>query len=278
MDDEKYKKLSFKDFMVVDYLPGTGEYISYQAHKRHSHQGAGTDAEYASYQPEGDQLDEALSNAQRLKVSQRMKRLSKKMAVARQRSMKKAPSSEQIKKRANKQARNLMKMKMTKGVPSSELSMGQRAELEKKMAKKKGAIDKLARKLQFKIRKDDQERRKKSRMTEDADGGMDRQQRIKTGQRMKRLSKRIQIAKKKAMKRAPTSDVIDKRARRQARNQLSKQLGGGKSKSDMAIGKRKEVEKKVKKQSQRLDSLTKRLRPQVRKQDRDRRASANKAD
>ena len=120
-------------------------------------------------------------------------------------------------------------------------------------------------------------RLKNGAMHEDADGGMDRTARIKAGQRMKRLSKRIQVAKKKSMKRAPTGDVVDKRARKQARNQLTKKLSGGKSKADMSFSKRKEVEKKVNKQSQRLDSLTKKMKPQVRKIDRDRRSSANKA-
>ena len=265
--DDKFKNLSFRDFTAVDYAQMNDELIAYRR-KRLKNGGMHEDAD----------VDEALSNAQRMKVSQRMKRMSKKMAVARQRSMKKAPSTEQIKNRANKQARNLVKMKMTKGVPPSELSLSQRNDLEKKMEKKKGAVAKLARKLQVKIKKDDQERRKKKKMNEDADGGMDRSARIKAGQRMKRLSKRIQVAKKRSMKRAPTGDVVDKRARKQARSQLTKKLSGGKSKADMSFSKRKEVEKKVNKQSQRLDSLTKKMKPQVRKMDRDRRASTNKAD
>lgn len=276
MDDDKFKKLSFKDFMVVDYLPGTGEYISYQARKRHTHQGAGSDAEYASYQPEGDQLDEALSNSQRLKVSQRMKRLSKKMAVARQRAMKKSPSAEQVKNRANKQARNLIKMKMTKGVPPSELSLSQRADLEKKMEKKKGAVAKLSRKLEKDIRQKARERIKNrnEEVTED----MDAQQQRKASQRMKRLAPRIKVAKKKALKRAATSDVIDKRAQRQARAELGKKFSGGQSKADQSFAKRRQVSKKLATQKDRITALAKRKRVDVRKMDRERRASANKAD
>ena len=33
--DDKLKRMSFKDFTVVDYMPGEGEYINYQAQKRH---------------------------------------------------------------------------------------------------------------------------------------------------------------------------------------------------------------------------------------------------
>ena len=107
---------------------------------------------------------------------------------------------------------------------------------------------------------------------------LDQQQRRKAGQRMKRLSKRIQMAKKRTLKRAASTDQIDARARRQARNQMTRKMAGGKNKSDLSIGKRKDVEKRINKQSNRLDALTRKMRPQVRKMDRDRRASANKAD
>jgi hypothetical protein len=157
--DDKFKKLSFKDFTVVDYLPGTGEYINYQAHKRHSHQGAGTDAEYASYQPEGDQLDEVMSRQARLKASQRMKRMSKRIQMAKKRALKRAPTMDVIKKRAQKQARDQMYQKWTKGVPKSDLSIGRRAELEKRLKKAKPKVDRLAKKLVPAIRTQDRERR-----------------------------------------------------------------------------------------------------------------------
>lgn len=157
--DDKFKKLDFKDFMVVDYLPGTGDYISYQAHKRHSHQGAGTDAEYASYQPEGDQLDEVMSRQARLKASQRMKRMSKRIQMAKKRALKRAPTMDVIQKRAQKQARDTMYKKWSKGVPKSELSIGRRAELEKRLKKAKPKVDRLAKKLVPTIRTQDRERR-----------------------------------------------------------------------------------------------------------------------
>ena len=107
---------------------------------------------------------------------------------------------------------------------------------------------------------------------------MDVGQRRKAGQRMKRMANRIKIAKKKSMKRTPTGDVVDKRARKQARAELGKKLSGGKSTSDLSVAQRRQVGKKVNKQQGRLDSLTKRKRPEVRKMHRDRMSSANKAD
>ena len=157
--DDKFKKLSFKDFVVVDYLPGRGEYVNYQAHKRHKHQGAGTDAEYASYQPEGDQLDEVMSRTARLKASQRMKRMSKRIQVAKKRAMKRAPSMDVIQNRARKQAKNQMISKWTRGADKSELSMGRKSELEKRLKKAKPKVDRMATRLIPQIRRQDRERR-----------------------------------------------------------------------------------------------------------------------
>ena len=157
--DDKFKKLSFKDFMVVDYLPGTGEYINYQAHKRHSHQGAGTDAEYASYQPEGDQLDEVMSRSARIKASQRMKRMSKRILIAKKRALKRAPTTDVLQKRAKKQARDQMYKKWTRGTPKGDLSISRRAELEKRLKKAGPRVDRMAKRLVPQIRKQDRERR-----------------------------------------------------------------------------------------------------------------------
>ncbi len=107
---------------------------------------------------------------------------------------------------------------------------------------------------------------------------MDAQQQRKAGQRMKRLAPRIQVAKKKAMKKAASGDAIDKRARQQARAELGKKFSGGKSKSDQSFAQRRQVNKKLSNQKDRIDALAKRKRTQVRTMDRERRASANKAD
>jgi hypothetical protein len=110
------------------------------------------------------------------------------------------------------------------------------------------------------------------------DEDMDAQQQRKSSQRMKRLAPRIQVAKKKAMKKAASSDVIDKRARQQARAELGKKFSGGKSKSNQSLAQRRQVNKKLSNQKDRIDALAKRKRTQVRTMDRERRASANKAD
>jgi hypothetical protein len=106
-----------------------------------------------------EQVDEAMDRTARMKASQRMKRMSKRIQKAKERALKRAPSTDVVKSRAQRQARNQMMAKFTKGVPKSELSMARRAELEKKLNKQKAKVDKMAKKLIPSIRKQDRERR-----------------------------------------------------------------------------------------------------------------------
>ena len=95
---------------------------------------------------------------------------------------------------------------------------------------------------------------------------------------MKRMSKRIQVAKKRAMKRAPTMDVLQKRAQKTARTQMIKKWSRGQDKSDMSPGRRGEMEKRLKKSKGKIDRMAKRLVPQLRKVDRERRSSTGQTD
>ena len=155
--DDRLKKLGFKDFITVDYTMTGDEYLAYQAHKRRrGHYDTWGD----DYTPEnGEQLDEVMSRQARMKASQRMKRMSKRIQMAKQRALKRAPTMDTIQKRAQKQARDTMYKKWTKGVPKSELSIGRRAELEKRLKKAKPKVDRLAKKLIPQIRTQDRERR-----------------------------------------------------------------------------------------------------------------------
>jgi len=157
------KNLSFKDFVVVDYLPGMGQYINYQAHKRHkdTHSVGG---------PMGESVDvetEALSHSQRIKMGQRMKRMAKRIAIARKRALKRTPTADVVKKRATKSARKMMLKKMTKGMDKGELSFARRADLEKRLDRMGPRIQRIAKKLAPEIRKRDRDR-KSNKKTEPA--------------------------------------------------------------------------------------------------------------
>ena len=101
-------------------------------------------------------------------------------------------------------------------------------------------------------------------------------QRRKASQRMKRMSKRIQVAKKRALKRAPTADVLQKRAQKQAKSQMIKKWSRGMDKSEMSPARKAEMEKKLKKAKPRIDRMAKKMVPQLRKLDRERRSGAGK--
>ena len=160
--DDNFKKLSFKDFVTVDYTKTGDEYLAYQAQKRHrgvlGDDYTPEDGEKL-YEGEETEIDEVMSRQARLKAGQRKKRMSKRIQMAKKRALKRAPTMDVIKKRAQKQARDQMYQKWTKGVPKSDLSIGRRAELEKRLKKAKPKVDRLAKKLVPTIRTQDRERR-----------------------------------------------------------------------------------------------------------------------
>ena len=113
---------------------------------------------------------------------------------------------------------------------------------------------------------------------DDLDEVLSRAQRIKAGQRMKRMSKRIAMAKKRAMKRAPTMDVLKKRANKQARNQMIKKWTRGQDRGEISMARRAELEKRLKKAKSKIDRNALRMLPQLRKLDRERRSGKKKED
>ena len=151
------KTLTFADFMVVDYTPGMGDYISYQAQKRkRGHYDTFGD----SYEPEGEELNEALSHAQRLKAAIRMRKMSKRIAIARKRALRRTPTTQQFKKRAERQARRTMFKKLSKGVAKTDMPLAQRQALEKRLKKMGPRLKRLATKLLPKVRQTDRDRKK----------------------------------------------------------------------------------------------------------------------
>jgi hypothetical protein len=152
------RSLSFKDFMVVDNTPGMGEYISYQAQKRRR---GHYDTFGDSYEPEGEELNEALTHAQRIKASMRMKKMSKRIKVARDRAMRRTPTMDVIKKRAQRQARTTMFKKITRGMEKGDVSYAKRADIEKRLKRMAPRLKRMATKLIPQVRKADRDRKNK---------------------------------------------------------------------------------------------------------------------
>jgi hypothetical protein len=108
-----------------------------------------------------DELNEKpLDPQQRRKRAIQMKRLAPKIAIKRKIALRKKASGDNLIKRAEKQAKNLIRKKMTKGKDYKSLPYQARINIDKMVERKKGLIAKIAKKLLPKIKKQEIERMK----------------------------------------------------------------------------------------------------------------------
>ena len=106
---------------------------------------------------------EVLTMQQRRKIGMRMRRLAQKIARTKARKKKRMKTNDQLRAKAQKTARAIFFKKMSGGKAASELSMGARIAIAKKLEKKSSAIQKLGKRLFPKIKKGEVERLKKFR-------------------------------------------------------------------------------------------------------------------
>ena len=144
---------SFKDFLTVDYT-GTGDEMLAKFAKRRK-----TDDTSGDLTASND-VDEALTQSQRQKLKAVMRKNKAKIKLGQKKAAKKLASKEKLQKRAEKQARDILVKKITKDKSKDELSYAARANIEKQLEKKKGAIKKIAKKLLPQVKKKDREKLK----------------------------------------------------------------------------------------------------------------------
>ena len=137
---------SFKELMVMPVEPGEDEYLKYRAMKRRKHM-------YEETAVEEETTDEALSMAARRKRSRDMRKNKNKLRIARARMKKRVANPERIKKRAKKQAIDKIYKKLTKGMSRKDLTPAKKAELEKRIAKMKPRVNRIAKKLLPSVRR-----------------------------------------------------------------------------------------------------------------------------
>jgi hypothetical protein len=106
-------------------------------------------------------IEKPLTPRQRIQRGRLMKRLAPKMAMKRKISAKKKANPEKIKKRAEKQAKDIIRKKLAKDQDYNKMSYAAKIALDKKVEKKKALIKKLSKKLIPKVKKDELERIKK---------------------------------------------------------------------------------------------------------------------
>lgn len=151
----------FKDFLAVDYTQTGIDQLALNAKKRKRDDTSGDVAEVATL-------------AQRQKMKAAFRKNKAKIALGKAKAAKKLATPDQLKKRAEKQARNVLIKKLTKGKDKGEMSFSQRAALEKQLEKKKGAIKKIAKKLLPKVKQADRAKLKKPKGDADGDGKADK--------------------------------------------------------------------------------------------------------
>ena len=113
-----------------------------------------------------DVLDEIMTKMARMKRARMMKVKGKQIARKRKISMKRKANPEKLKKRAMKKARDMVAKKLLKDKDKSDLSISGKENLEKRLAKKKGVIAKIAKRILPQVRKAENERLAKKRENE----------------------------------------------------------------------------------------------------------------
>ena len=113
-----------------------------------------------------DVLDEIMTKMARMKRSRMMKVKGKQIARKRKLAMKRKANPEKLKKRAMKKARDIVAKKLLKDRDKSDLSISGKENLEKRLAKKKLVIAKIAKRILPKVRKAENERLAKKRENE----------------------------------------------------------------------------------------------------------------
>ena len=111
-------------------------------------------------------LDEIMSKMVRMKKARMMKVKGKQIARKRKIAMKRKANPAKLKTRAMKKARDIVAKKLLKDKSKSDLSIAGKENLEKRLAKKKAVIAKIAKRILPKIRKAENERLAKRREKE----------------------------------------------------------------------------------------------------------------
>lgn len=100
-------------------------------------------------------FSEAMSLAHRMKMKAAFRKNKAKIALGKKKAARKLASPEKLKSRATRQAREILIKKLLKNKKKGDLSYSARAGIEKKLATKKGAIAKIAKKLLPSVKKKD---------------------------------------------------------------------------------------------------------------------------
>jgi len=102
---------------------------------------------------------------------------------------------------------------------------------------------------------------------------LDMSQRRAKARVMKRIKAKLALGRKKQAKKPADQGRLKKRADKQARGQLFKKFAAGKTKDEIPVARKAEIEKRLDKMKPRIQKISRKLLPQLRKLDKERRSS-----
>lgn len=114
--------------------------------------------------------------------------------------------------------------------------------------------------------------------SESPDEALSMQQRMARSRAFKKNKAKIAIGRKRAAKKIASLDVLKKRARKAAREVLLKKITKDIPKSELSLSKRQSIEKQLDKKKAVIDKLSRKLIPQIRKKELERKKGASSAD
>lgn len=118
-------------------------------------------------------------------------------------------------------------------------------------------------------------KQRKTEDVEETDEALDFQQRRARGRSMKKNKAKIAMGRRRAAKKTASQDVLKKRARKGAINQLFKKFAKGTSRSDLPASRRQEIEKRIEKMKSKVNMIARKNLPAIRKLEKDRRQGGN---
>ena len=155
MPEGSKKRLSFKDFLSVDYRPGDTEQEKLNAKKRKK------DASASALTGESTDLDldEVLSYSARRSKARSLKKNKARIKHGQRKQARKMADGDRLKDRAQRQARNSIFRKLSGGKSRGDVSIGKRMSIEKRLNKMSSKISRIAKKSLPTVRKQEISRR-----------------------------------------------------------------------------------------------------------------------
>lgn len=107
---------------------------------------------------------------------------------------------------------------------------------------------------------------------------VDMQTRRKMARNIKKNKAKIAMGRKRAARKIANQEILMKRARKAARNLFLKKITKGMSKDELTFARRQEIEKRLDKMKPKIDKMARKLLPQMRRKELDRKRGGSGKD